>query len=115
MQLQIDSLMANKKQEIDLIFETSWEVCNKIGGIYTVLSTKAKTMQLAGKDKVIFIGPDVWTADNPSPWFTEVRTPLSAWARQAQLPDGVAVRVGRWEVPGRPLAVLVKFDSLYAT
>ena len=107
--------MANKKQEIDLIFETSWEVCNKIGGIYTVLSTKAKTMQLAGKDKVIFIGPDVWTADNPSPWFTEVRTPLSAWARQAQLPDGVAVRVGRWEVPGRPLAVLVKFDSLYAT
>lgn len=107
--------MANNKQKIDLIFETSWEVCNKIGGIYTVLSTKAKTMQLAGKDKVIFIGPDVWTAENPSPWFTEVRTSLSAWARQAQLPDGVAVRVGRWEVPGRPLAVLVKFDSLYAS
>ncbi len=25
----------------DFIFETSWEICNKIGGIYTVLSTKA--------------------------------------------------------------------------
>lgn len=105
--------MATKNQEIDLIFETSWEVCNKIGGIYTVLSTKAKTMQARHKDKVIFLGPDVWTAENPSPWFTEVRTPLSAWAKQATLPYGVTVRTGRWDVPGRPLAVLIKFEGLY--
>lgn len=26
------------------IFESSWEVCNKVGGIYTVLSTRAKTL-----------------------------------------------------------------------
>ena len=45
---------------VDLLFETSWEVCNKIGGIYTVLSTKAKTLQKFYKDKTIFIGPDVW-------------------------------------------------------
>ncbi|MDE6271081.1 MAG: glycogen/starch synthase [Muribaculaceae bacterium] len=107
--------MVNKKPDIDLIFETSWEVCNKVGGIYTVLSTKAKTMQDAHKDKVIFIGPDVWTPENPSPWFKEMRTPLSAWAAKAELPSGVKVRVGRWEIPGRPLAVLVSFDSLYAT
>lgn len=44
---------------IDYIFEASWEVCNKIGGIYTVLSTKAKTLQKLYKDRVIFIGPDV--------------------------------------------------------
>ena len=25
----------------DYIFEASWEVCNKVGGIYTVLSTRA--------------------------------------------------------------------------
>ena len=29
----------------DYIFESSWEVCNKVGGIYTVLSTRAKTLQ----------------------------------------------------------------------
>ena len=34
-----------------LLFEVSWEVCNKIGGIYTVLSTKAKTLQKLDKDK----------------------------------------------------------------
>ena len=52
---------------LDMIFETSWEVCNKIGGIYTVLSTKAQTLQNLYKDKIIFIGPDVWTEENPSP------------------------------------------------
>ena len=107
--------MANKSHKIDFIFECSWEVCNKIGGIYTVLSSKAKTLQETHKDRIIFIGPDVWTADNPSPWFTEVRTPLAAWTKSASLPEGIKVRVGRWEIPGRPIAVLVDFKSLYAS
>lgn len=58
----------------DLLFETSWEVCNKVGGIYTVLSTKARTLQKQNKDKTIFIGPDVWSEDNRSPYFTESKT-----------------------------------------
>ena len=107
--------MTVKNKDIDLIFETSWEVCNKVGGIYTVLSTKAKTMQEAHKDKVIFIGPDVWTDANPSPWFSEQRTKLSVWAADAALPYGIKVRTGRWEIPGRPLAILVSFDTLYAS
>ncbi|MBQ5895770.1 MAG: hypothetical protein IIW75_04270, partial [Bacteroidaceae bacterium] len=28
----------------DYLFEISWEVCNKVGGIYTVVSTKARTI-----------------------------------------------------------------------
>lgn len=44
----------------EFLFESSWEVCNKVGGIYTVLSTKAHTLQQIFNDKVIFIGPDVW-------------------------------------------------------
>lgn len=99
---------------IDLIFETSWEVCNKIGGIYTVLSTKAKSLQKLFKDKVIFIGPDVWSEEHPTPDFTESRTLLKKWRLDARLPEGVDVRVGRWEVPGRPIAILVKFDGMYA-
>ena len=39
----------------DYIFESSWEVCNKVGGIYTVLSTRAKTLQESMKDQIIFI------------------------------------------------------------
>ncbi len=99
---------------VDLLFETSWEVCNKIGGIYTVLSTKAKTLQKLYKDKTIFIGPDVWNDENPSPYFVPSRTLLKDWKAQAQFPEGVSVRVGRWDIPGRPIVVLVKFDGMYA-
>ncbi len=98
---------------LDLLFETSWEVCNKVGGIYAVLSTKAKTLQQRYKDNLIFIGPDLWTADTPSPTFVEGKTPLAAWQGKASLPDGVKVRTGRWDIPGNPIAVLVKFDALY--
>ena len=50
----------------DFIFESSWEVCNKVGGIYTVLSTRAKTLQDVLNDKIVFIGPDVWKGkENP--------------------------------------------------
>lgn len=100
--------------KIDLLFETSWEVCNKIGGIYTVLSTKAKTLQKLYKDKTIFIGPDVWSDENPSPYFIESRTLLKDWKANAQLPEGVNVRIGRWDIPGKPIVILVKFDALYA-
>lgn len=96
-----------------LLFETSWEVCNKVGGIYAVLSTKARTLQALYKNKVIFVGPDVWSEENPSPYFTEVASLLSAWRKNPELPEGVSVRVGRWNIPGRPIAILVKFNSMY--
>ncbi len=98
---------------MDLLFETSWEVCNKVGGIYAVLSTKAKTLQKRYKDNLIFIGPDLWSEDTPSPYFIEGKSPLSAWLAQAQLPEGMRVRVGRWDVPGKPVALLVTYDTLY--
>lgn len=105
--------MEQSQIKLDLLLETSWEVCNKIGGIYTVLSTKARNLQKSYKDKVIFIGPDVWTDDNPSPFFKKVKSLLKDWKQQAFFPEGVSVRVGRWEIPGRPIAVLVKFDGMY--
>ncbi len=98
---------------LDLLFETSWEVCNKVGGIYAVLSTKAKTLQKSYKDKVVFIGPDLWTDGHESPYFIETKTPLDAWARQAVLPAAMTVRTGRWNVPGKPLVVLVNYHSLF--
>lgn len=108
-------IMDNCTAEIDLLFETSWEVCNKIGGIYTVLSTKAKTLKEQFGDKLIFIGPDVWSAENPSPYFVESPRLLKSIMRKALLPEGVDVRVGRWDIPGKPMAILVKFNGMYAS
>lgn len=107
--------MDNCSKDIDLLFETSWEVCNKIGGIYTVLSSKAKTLKEQFGDKLIFIGPDVWTAENPSPYFVESRRLLRKILNNTMLPEGVDVRAGRWDIPGKPLALLVSFNGMYAT
>ena len=99
--------------EPELIFETSWEVCNKVGSIYAVLSTKANTLQNKFKDKIIFIGPDIWSNENPSPYFKESKSLLSAWKNKSMLPHGVEVRVGRWDIPGKPIVILVKYKTLY--
>ncbi len=96
----------------DLLFEASWEVCNKIGGIYTVLSTKARELKKIMGDNLIFIGPDVWSEQNPSPTFLERKTLLKNAVSSMRLPDGISIRVGRWDIPGSPIVVLVKFQSL---
>lgn len=106
--------MDNNRQGIDLLFETSWEVCNKVGGIYTVLSSKARTLKGEFKDKLIFVGPDLWSNDKPCHCFAENRRLLGKWMDDARLPEGISARVGRWNVPGKPIAVLVRFDSMYA-
>ena len=95
----------------DYIFESSWEVCNKVGGIYTVLSTRAKTLQEALHDRIIFIGPDLGEANDL--FFNEDKTLYKDWKAQT-VEDGLAVRVGRWKVPGEPVAVLVDFNQYYA-
>lgn len=105
--------MAEKAK--DYIFEVSWEVCNKIGGIYTVLSTKAKNLHNEYKDHLIFIGPDVWSDENVALDFTESATVLRGWRENALLPEGLNVRIGRWDIPGRPLVVLVDFKAMYAS
>ena len=99
--------MANKQLLPDYIFESSWEVCNKVGGIYTVLSTRAKTLQETLQDKIVFIGPDFWK-EQESPYFKEDKTLFADWQKEAGK-QGLKVRVGRWTVPGEPIAVLVDF------
>ena len=94
----------------DYIIEGSWEVCNKIGGIYTVLATRANTMQQWLKDKVIFVGPDL--KEHSDKTFRQDDALLASWQKQAKQ-DGLHIRVGRWMVPGEPIAVLVDFRKYY--
>jgi len=95
----------------DYIFESSWEVCNKVGGIYTVLSTRAKTLQEALQDKIVFIGPDFWK-EQESPYFKEDKLLFADWQSEAA-ETGLKVRVGRWTIPGEPIAVLVDFNPFF--
>lgn len=94
-------------QQVDLLFETSWEVCNKVGGIYAVLSTKARVLNEQFGDKLAFIGPDFWTPENPSPYFKERKTLFKSAAAKLDLPWGISIRTGRWNIPGSPQVILV--------
>ncbi len=97
----------------DFLFEVSWEVCNKVGGIYAVLSTKAATLKNEIGDGLVFIGPDLWH-DTESPFFDPQPSPtLAEWAECART-QNLKVRAGRWKVPGQPQVVLVDFRPFYA-
>lgn len=93
------------------IFESSWEVCNKVGGIYTVLSSRAKTLQDKIHDHLIFIGPDCW-GEKKSPYFKEDQSLLSAWKTKAT-DEGLNLKIGRWDIPGEPIAILVDFHPFF--
>ena len=103
--------MIGKQLKPNFIFEASWEVCNKVGGIYTVLSSRAQTLLKEYGNKLIFLGPDVWQGKN-NPDFIEDKKLLKNW-REAAAKEGVNVRIGRWQVAGRPVAVLVDFQPFF--
>lgn len=102
-----------KKERLlpDYIFESSWEVCNKVGGIYTVLSTRANTLQNILKDRVVFIGPDCWK-NVECPFFTEDLSLFSDWKQE--IGNKLSIKTGRWNIPGSPIAILVDFTSFYS-
>lgn len=100
-----------EKRSPEYIFETSWEVCNMVGGIYTVLSTRAATLQKKCKDKLMFIGPDVWLGKN-NPLFVQDNNLLLGFEDFTLREYNLAVRVGRWNIPGKPVAILVDFMPL---
>lgn len=97
----------------DFIFEISWEVCNKIGGIYTVLATKAARIQEKFGDNYILIGPDVWKETRENPDFLEDKTLFPAWRERADA-EGIKCRIGRWNIPTQPIAILVDFTPLFS-
>ena len=103
--------MVKEMLKPDFIFESSWEVCNKVGGIYTVLSSRAKTLQDEMKDRIIFIGPDFWK-ENVCPYFKEEKSLFAQWQWEAK-EQGLLVRVGRWTIPGEPIAILVDFNPYF--
>ncbi len=96
----------------DYLFEISWEVCNKVGGIYTVLSTKAETLSSIEKLNTIYIGPDLWV-ENDNPLFTEDKRLWKKWRNSIE-DEKFKVRCGYWEIPGRPKVILVDFDAYYS-
>ncbi|MCR4665411.1 MAG: glycogen/starch synthase [Paludibacteraceae bacterium] len=96
----------------DYIFETSWEVCNHVGGIHTVLVSRVPLMQAMNKDRVIFFGPDLGQHSDLE--FREDNRLLRKWREQVngnnEMPN---VRTGRWKTAGEPIAILIDYKHLW--
>lgn len=97
----------------DYLFEVSWEVCNKVGGIHTVIATKALNLSKDYKNHIL-IGPDVWRETAQNPEFTEDNQLLRAWKVKASQ-EGLRVRTGRWNVAGNPIVILVDYSQFISS
>ncbi|MBO4487191.1 MAG: glycogen/starch synthase [Bacteroidaceae bacterium] len=102
--------MKRPNKPTDFVFQVSWEVCNKVGGIYTVLSTQARVLENIYGDDLIFIGPDLHGKEE-NPLFLADETILSPIKKLADK-EGIPVRFGHWNVPGNPIVALVEYDNL---
>ena len=96
----------------DYLFETSWEICNKVGGIYTVLSTKAFTAVQNFQNNYICIGPDLSREDDNRQEFIEDYSLFKSW-RESALAEGLRIRIGRWNISGNPIVILVDFTPYF--
>lgn len=105
--------MSEKLIRPDYLFEVSWEVCNKVGGIHTVISTKALTLVKEYKNNLIHIGPDVWRDTDSNPEFTEDPNLFASWRNQIAQ-EGIRVRIGRWNIEGKPIAIIVDYTPFFA-
>ncbi len=92
----------------DMLFEVSWEVCNKVGGIYTVVKSKAARMIENYGEGYFLIGP--YFASKAIGEFQEeipidsFKTPFEELKK-----IGIICHFGKWNTEGNPTAILVDF------
>ncbi len=100
-------ITAKSMTKVDYVFEISWEVCNKVGGIHTVLESLAPTLHSCFDDNLAFIGPDLCTSE-----FIEDFSVKTDW-QEALNAAGLKFRIGRWDIPSKPIAIMVDIHQFY--
>ena len=99
-----------KRVLADYLFEVSWEVCNKVGGIYTVVSSKADLM-VREYDNYFLVGP--YFAGDTSFIFDE-KTPPGELRKIFDIlkNKGIICHYGSWQIKGNPQTILIDFSGL---
>jgi phosphorylase/glycogen(starch) synthase len=98
--------------KVEFLFETSWEVCNKVGGIHTVISTKVLNIINELGSNYILIGPDAWREEITNPEFIPDESLFVEWRNRAAS-EGLKVRAGRWNIAGKPTVFLIDFTPYF--
>ncbi|MEM5778263.1 MAG: glycogen/starch synthase [Candidatus Aenigmatarchaeota archaeon] len=95
----------------EVLFEVSFEVCNKVGGIYAVLESKAKKMVELYKENYFLVGPyypekaiTEYLKQNPPKFCEKIFLDLKE--------IGINCHFGKWLVQGKPNVILVEFNEI---
>ncbi|MBR9676065.1 hypothetical protein GOV05_03595 [Candidatus Woesearchaeota archaeon] len=99
-----------KKPEADFLFESSFEVCNKVGGIYTVVTSKAAIINEAYDKNYFLIGP--YFADQAQKELEQLSPPEFLKKPFEELAtQGINCVYGKWQIKGEPQVILVDFKN----
>lgn len=92
------------------VFELSWEVCNKVGGINTVIKSKAALMVECYPDAFTMIGP--YFEQKAQVELDEKPVPPRYKKIFSKLKDkGIICHYGTWSIHGEPEAILIDFQG----
>ncbi|MCE2497012.1 MAG: hypothetical protein J4F31_10625 [Flavobacteriales bacterium] len=102
-----------KTKNSPLVVECAWEVCNQVGGIYTVIRSKVPAAIEEWGDDYCLLGPNA----NPDiqaefEEITDLRDPIGKTVEKMR-GMGYEVQYGRWLVTGRPKVVLLNLQNVF--
>ena len=91
----------------EVLFEVSWEVCNKVGGIYTVVKSKAAKM-MESYGNYFMIGP-YFAAKAIGQFQEELPGEFCKSAFEELKKSGIICHFGKWLIEGSPPVILIDF------
>lgn len=94
-----------------LLFEVAWEVCNQVGGIYTVIRSKVPSVINQCKQNYFLIGPAIHPDRYAELDPIEDSSDLVARAVERMRKEEYEVFYGTWLVTGRPKVVLFDIEK----
>jgi phosphorylase/glycogen(starch) synthase len=95
------------------VFEVSWEVCNKVGGIYTVIRSKMKEAVKNFGQNYVLIGPLLPNNRHFVQTAESICDPFLCAVIETLKKYGINCKVGNWDTPGMPKVILVNYEGRY--
>lgn len=96
------------EKKADILFEVSWEVCNKVGGIYTVVKSKAAKMVESYGNNYFMVGP-YFVSKALGEFQEELPNEFCKSAFEDLKKNGIICHFGKWLIEGTPFVILIDF------
>lgn len=94
------------------LFEASWEVCNKVGGIYTVLESKSEYIKAQYGDRYFLVGPYLGeTTEND--FIVKEKPVLLKKLEDDLVKLGIRLHYGNWLLNSEPQVILIDFKGVF--